>query len=60
MTVGDLYEMVEELDSYAGSNFVTDWELNFIADMFGIKLQGRSYSARQSEIIVDLHEKYCD
>ena len=50
-----LKELVEELDDYVKDNNVTDWELNFIADLFG----KATFSFKQKEQIIRLWEKYC-
>jgi hypothetical protein len=51
--------MVQELDDYCEKDDVSDWELDFIVDMFMYAEEHRGYTAKQKEHVIRLWEKYC-
>jgi hypothetical protein len=57
-TNGDIQQMVQDIDEYIKDNEVTDWELNFIADMMDrIRTQrGMTFSHQNS--VITIFEKY--
>ena len=55
-THDEIEMLVKDLDHHAGGNLVTDWELNFIADMAD---HTGSFTSGQFPHILRLWEKYC-
>jgi hypothetical protein len=58
-TNAQMWNIVKEIDDFIKDNSVSDWELDFISDMMDRRHSKRSYSPKQSAIILRIWEKYC-